>query len=283
VDPELVLLVATLATLGLVVWPTALPAAWGGRRRLDPARVAWWRLVLPPFAGLLVFAFLVGWVIQEPNPADERIGSFVLALAWVGAAGVLRASARALWSIHASTRTSIPIGTVGLLVPRVVVSEAFRRRVSRPALAAALAHERAHARAKDPLRIWCARIAADLQWPVPGTHRRFASWLLALEAERDDEAIASGISGEDLAEAILAAARFCAAPRLPSALAGGGGDGIAWRVRRLISGTTRGRDERREHRWLVPAACLGLLAAAAWLGWHHGDALLGALLREKPW
>jgi hypothetical protein len=100
---------------------------------------------------------------------------------------------------------------------------------------------------------------------------------LALEAERDDEALASGVAEDDLAEAILIAARLhrhnAAAPY---AYAAGGGEGVAWRVRRLLCATERRRAPPRTL-WAVPAACVGLLASALWLGMVCGDAVLDAL------
>ena len=73
-------------------------------------------------------------------------------------------------------------------------------------MVAALEHERAHVRGRDPLRIWLASIVTDMQWPWPPARRRFTAWLRALEIARDDEARANGVRGADLAAAILAIA-----------------------------------------------------------------------------
>ena len=78
--------------------------------------------------------------------------------------------------------------TVALLRPRVVVCETFGAQLDEHALAAALAHEQAHARHRDPLRIWLAQIVTDLQWPLSGARARFEQWLFALELARDEEA-----------------------------------------------------------------------------------------------
>ena len=73
---------------------------------------------------------------------------------------------------------------------------------------AALAHERAHASNRDPLRIWLAQLITDLQWPWPGAQRRLDAWLDALELARDDEARANGADGAELAAAVLASVRY---------------------------------------------------------------------------
>ena len=282
-DPELVLTVVAFALFGVVVWLVALPAGWAWLRSRAPERSAWWRLVLPLFVGALVFAFMLGWAAQEADPADEHVGLVLHLLALLSGGVVLRASARAAHALRLGANPRIPIGTLGLVTPRVVVSPEFRESVSEDVLAAALAHEAAHVRRRDPLRIWLAQLAADLQWPVPGTARRFSTWLLALEAERDDEAIASGVAGEDLAEAILAAARL---PRVPAtslcAHAEGSGEGIAWRVRRLLGGRASNSRPRLATRWGIPATCFALMTTAVWLGIHFGDAVLGALPGMGP-
>lgn len=279
-DPELVLVIVWLAWFGAVVWLAGTSVGRIRARRPHPERAAWWRLVMPLFAGLLVLAFLVGWAFQEPNPADERVGHLLLGMALLNGGIVLRALVRAIQSRRSGASARAPIGTVGLLWPRVVVSDEFRRSVSEDGLAAAVAHETAHAKGRDPLRIWLAQLAADLQWPVPGTAGRLAAWILALEAARDDEALASGVAGEDLAEAILAAARLCTSPKSLCAHVEGTGEGIAWRMRRLLSEAAAPRSERSIGPWVGFVSCVGLLEAAVWLGLHHGEAFLGTLLSK---
>ena len=277
-DPELVLVIVWLALFSGVVWLAGVSAGWVGDRRPHPERAAWWRLVMPLFTGLLVLALLVGWRLQEPNPVPEHIGRLVFGIALLNGGIVLRAGARAIQSLRPGTDACASIGTIGLLRPRVVVCDEFQRSVSEDGFAAAMAHETAHVKRRDPLRIWLAQLAADLQWPVPGTRGRFSAWVLALEAARDDETVATGTAGDDLAEAILAAARLHASPRGLCAHAEGGGEWIAWRVRRLLSGAAEPPGRRSIDPWAESVSCVGLLVAAAWLGLHHGEAFLGALL-----
>lgn len=103
--------------------------------------------------------------------------------------------------------------------------------------------------------------------------------LLALEAERDNEAVASGVAPEDLAEAIIAAARLqCGHPAAAWAQAAGDGAGIAWRVRRLLSGAV----ETQRVFWSLRVSCVSLLAFAVWAGLHYGDDFLGLLPGMGP-
>lgn len=276
-DPEVVLAIVAAALCAVVVWLVAVPASLAWLRSRHPERVAWWRLVLPLFASALVFAFLLGWAIQEPDPADESVGLVLRLLALLSGGVVLRAAVRGVHALRRVSQERIPIGTIGILRPTIVLSPEFRDRVSGEVLAAALAHEAAHARRRDPLRIWLAQLAADLQWPVPGTARRFSAWLIALEAERDDEALSTGVSGGDLAEAILVAARLHQSTRGNlCAHAKGRGEGIAWRVRRLLAATPSTSRQARAASWVVPASCF-MLIAAVWLGVHYGDSVLRLL------
>jgi hypothetical protein len=136
---------------------------------------------------------------------------------------------------------------------------------------------------RDPLRIWLAQLAADLQWPVPGTGSRFSAWLLALEVERDDEAVAAGALSENLADAILAAARFHLARTMSlCARAEGAGEGVAWRVRRLIAGDLPSSTARKTGTWMVPAWCFALVTITIWLGVDYGDSMLAVLPDMGP-
>lgn len=280
-EREALLAVSAAAFFGIVVWMVALPAGWTRLRIRDAEKLAWWRLVLPLFAWGLVLAFFVGWALQEPDPSDERVGTAFHLLAALTGLIVLRALVRSMQALRGNVQTQVPIGTVGLVMPRIVVSAEFRQAASQDVLAAAMAHEAAHVRHRDPLRIWLAQLAADLQWPVAGTARRFSAWLLALEAERDSEAVASGADADDLAEAILAAARLQRGHRARlCANATGAGEGIAWRVRRLLSAEPS--EHVRCRSWTTAASSIGLVIVASFLGFHYGDVALRMILGAGP-
>lgn len=84
--------------------------------------------------------------------------------------------------------------SAGLLRPGVYVSTGLLRRVSGPELEAALLHERAHVRRRDPLRCWLVELAVWSLW-FPRT-----SWLgLAHRAARESRAdtLAAAGMGDD--------------------------------------------------------------------------------------
>jgi hypothetical protein len=241
---------------------------------LREERHAWNRLVLPLVPGAGAFAFLAGWAAQEPNPADERLTGFWLVPVAFVLVVVTRAAVRSVRSLREARHDPILVGTIGILRPRVTMAPAFKNAVTREVAAAALAHEYAHLRARDPFRVWLGQLACDLQWPIPGAERRLREWLLSLEIERDQEAVSMGASPIDLAEAILVAARLeCAGrPRLAAQISGAG-DGIAIRVRRLMQFTDRvPRKRLSAGPWRM--MILATLAVCAWAGLELGETIL---------
>jgi len=263
----------------VVVWSLAGGLALGGRRELSEPD-ARHRLAAPVFAGLVVLAFLLGWVLCEPDPADEFASPVLIGLAVVAAgiagralvrAGLALVDARAL-----EAPRTIPIATFGLFAPRTHVSPEFRAQARPEVLRAALAHEAAHARGRDPLRIWLAQLATDLQWPIRGTQRRFAAWLTSLEIRRDHDALAAGVRGTDLAEAILLAARLGAhapaGPTAPVARMVTHERDLALRVRRLYADEAPAPGRRTLSVSLVLA-----LAVALGLGLTCGETILNCV------
>lgn len=273
---EAVLAVASFALSGVAVWLTGSTGSRIPAFSSDSRDRAWWRLAQPVFVGLLVLAFVAGWALQEPNPADERAGIILYVLAAAGAYVTIRALTRALRAVR-DPSARVPIGTVGLLRPRIIVSEEYRQCVTPEVLAAGLAHETAHARRRDPLRIWVAQLVADLQWPIGDAAQRLSDWLVVLESRCDDEAVHRGAAPEDLAEAILAAARLQTISTIGRACVIGPGRAIAWRVRRLLSPDYERARAHPERSWLTTIVCSGMVIGALWLGFAFGDAVLGAL------
>jgi len=120
--------------------------------------------------------------------------------------------------------------------PWILFSPHLAKALDDCAVEAALEHERAHTRHRDPLRIWLAQFAADLRWPWPQAQKRFLEWILALEFARDDEARAAGIDGSDLATAVLASLRFRDRPTpSPEATLAGEPSVLKERIARLLS------------------------------------------------
>jgi hypothetical protein len=212
---------------------------------------------------------LLGWALQEPEVSDERLTW----LAWIAVAVVLalwlRAVARLVYAI--SARPALPIAVVGLARPSVVVDPLLRQTLDDDAFAAALAHEAAHTRHRDPLRIALAQLAADLQWPWPQPRRMLASWRELLEQTRDDEAILAGVRPDDLAAAIVGAARW-SVRGAGTGLTDGGK--LERRVRRLLDGAVPDRPRRS---WTFAILVVAALAAALVIGFAVGDELLARL------
>lgn len=183
-------------------------STWSRSKRFfEPERVAWFRLLRPLIPALLVAACLCGWALSQPDPVPDRVGPLVFVVgAPFGLIGV-RALLRAAWSLLLRPG-DLGIATMGLIRPHVVIAPELARSLDARALDAALAHERAHVRHLDPLRIWIAQFVTDLQWPWSSAQRRFETWLTALEHARDDEARAEGVDGADLAAALVASIRF---------------------------------------------------------------------------
>jgi hypothetical protein len=255
---------------GAVPLPARPGPASGGSRE----RRLWRRLWSPVLPALAAVAALLGWAAQEPSVTDELLSPLALACA----APLLLVLGRAVWRALQALRRSgqgAPAVTVGLLRPRVTLHSSLHRVLDEAGLGAARAHEDAHRRHRDPLRIWGAQIVTDLQWPWPAARARFDEWLAALEIARDEEARRQGVRGEDLAAAIIAAARVA---RAGTSGAAAGLTHAAWnfvvRIERLLEPLPAG--ECGPGPWLqvlvLALACAGVGAGLSW-----GDTLVRAL------
>jgi Zn-dependent protease with chaperone function len=91
----------------------------------------------------------------------------------------------------------------GLLRPRVYVSTGALKLLDEPSLAAVLAHERHHARNRDPLRLACGRAFAAGMLFVPPVRRLVQRQHALAEIGADDAARAEGIERAALASAML--------------------------------------------------------------------------------
>ncbi len=205
-DRELVFafLVTALCGSALMIagwWPSRSPL---GPDQLSE-RQTWWRIWIPFGPAAFVFAVLCGWALVEPasaEPAPRALMLTALPFAFIIGRAVWRASlALAISPEH------LTVATVGLFRPRIILSPRFADALDKNALSAALEHERAHARHRDPLRLWLAQLGTELLWPAPAAPARLGAWKRALEIARDDEARARGIAGPDLAAAIVASLR----------------------------------------------------------------------------
>jgi Zn-dependent protease with chaperone function len=277
---NLVLATLVVALGGALIWVAGwLPARSAGRAD-DSGRGAerrsWFALWLPLCPAAAALAALAGWALQEPRLTDEILRP----LTPLFVAPIVVLWLRAAWRAgRALARPRIPplAATVGLLRPRIAIDPRLSRDLDGAAGTAVLAHERAHCRHRDPLRIWLAQIATDLQWPSSGAVTRFASWRHALELARDEEARADDVDGEDLAAALVGAVRL-ARGRAPSPVASliDVERALILRVARLLD-PLRAPGRRRWWAGLVLIGSLALLAASTIFGLCHGDLLVRAL------
>ena len=270
-DRELV-----LATLALPLCGAALLAGSLMRLRLRAVaspraleRHTWARIWLPLLPAALVLAFLTGWALQEPE--DAEVAQPLLWIAAIACAVIwLRAGLRAVRAL----RTPAPslAMTSGLLRPRVTIAPSLAAHLDPGALAAVHAHEAAHARHRDPLRLWLAQLATDLQWPSHTARQRFADWRGALELARDAEACES-VDGSDLAAALIGAAQLGAGSSAAVGLLGDNDRAFADRIHRLLE-PHAAEHAPRSRRWIAVVATLAL---AAVLGAAFGETIIGWL------
>lgn len=276
-DRELVLAILVLFACGSLLVTAGLAPA---RRGEAPSgtqleRWAWGRLWRPLIPAVLMLALLAGWACQEPDDSDEAVRAPALVVAVAVATLWLRAATRAFGAL-CSGRGVATVATTGLLRPRVLLSPTFAEVVDPAVLAAAMAHEAAHVRHRDPLRLWVARFVTDLQGSLPGARSRLDAWEHALEVARDEEARMGGVDGADLAAAILTAARLGDRPAPSAAGLVGAGDALRERVDRLLAPLVvpPAVPDPRDARLVLFA-----VAGVGWIGVRFGDPIVRAL----PW
>lgn len=263
-----------LLVLGAIPWRLRPVASAQVRERL-----AWRRLWAPVIPASIILAFLVGWAIQEPE-ASEAAGLIVFGVASAFACVVARAVVRAGRAVRQPAHVPMAM-TTGLLRPRVVIAPELASHLDARALDAALAHEAAHARHRDPLRVWLAQIATDLQWPAPAARRRFADWRTALELARDAEAC-ERVDGSDLATALIEAARLSRGCASGAAVAlvtdPTGGAAFSDRIYRLLDDAREPAEPRgAARRWAARGALTGVLGAALAAGANYGEPIVNLL------
>jgi hypothetical protein len=168
-----------------------------------------------------------------------------------------------------------------MLRPAVHIAAVLHGMLDASALAAAQEHEAAHARHRDPLRLWAAQLVADLQWPSPSAASRLGQWRYALELARDEEARLRGIDGADLAAAIVAVAR-ASRHHAPVAVAlTGEGAPLRDRISRLLAPLPGEPSSPRTSSWI--ALLVSLVCAAFALGVVQGETFMRAISGMVGW
>jgi hypothetical protein len=270
----LVLLLGGLALQLFAAWPThrvGLSAA----RQLERRR--WFALWFPIAPSLLVVAWLCGWALSQPDPVPGHVGLLIFIACVPFVVVMARALARAAWSLWRSPG-GYAIATIGLLKPRIVIAPELTGLLDERALQAALAHEQAHLRHRDPLRIWLAQFVTDLQWPWASSRRRFTCWLAALEHARDDEARAAGVEGADLAAAVLGSLRFQLGTTGPGATLIGETPALPARIARLLQPLPEAPAHRETPGMVVIGLLLVALLIAGEIGVTWGERVIAPLI-----
>jgi hypothetical protein len=239
--------------------------------------ITWRRIWRPIAPALISAAVLCGWALAEPDPVPEKVPMALLFASIPFALIFTRAAIRSALALIADPG-GLATATVGFLRPWIVFSPHLAKALPNRQIEAALEHEQAHVRHRDPLRIWLAQIATDLQWPWPQARERLREWLIALELARDEEARAAGIDGADLAEVILAAARFSAEANLSTQAALiGEPSALKERIRRLLNPCPAIEERRRAASFGPPFLIVPALTLAIAGGAIFGERLVRAL------
>jgi hypothetical protein len=239
-------------------------------------QITWARIWQPVVPALMAAVALCGWALVEPDPVPEKVPWSLMLMAIPFALLMARAAIRSGRAVMAD-QGDPATATVGLLRPWIVFSPHLAKRLRDLQIEAALEHERAHARHRDPLRIWLAQLATDLQWPWPQARERLHQWLSALELARDEEARAAGVDGTDLAEVILASARFTGQANLSmQAALIGAPSTLRERIRRLLDPSQANLAGNRRAYGLLFLLVPGLTLALAG-GAIFGERLVRAL------
>lgn len=271
-----VLLTGVTLRLGALWPPTEFVIARSSRHS---EQNCWWRIWIPLTPTVLVLCALAGWAALEPDnselvPRTLLLLSVPCAFIWT----------RAIWRAVKTLRRRPVVraaGVIGLWHAHIVMSDQFRARVDDLAAAAAAAHEAAHARHRDPLRLWVAQFATDLQWPSKRAAERLRAWMRVVEFARDDEARQGGIEGADLAAAIIAAVRLneTGHPVVPT-LVGDRAD-FETRIRRLLAPMPSVEGVSSSAFRLMIAAAPGLVAIAL-AGAVFGESLVRSVFSALP-
>lgn len=276
-DRELVFAILGALALGpsLLLFGSIAPRETHVASARDLEQLRWRSLWFPLLPSALLVAAGVGWALVEPSNSEAlpvwlAVVAVPFTLVWARA---LTGAARAL-----RAPPPVTMATAGLLRPRLLVADGFRRTLDRGSFEAALLHERVHALHHDPFRIWIAQFATDLQWPCRSAARRLTAWREALELARDEEARLLGADGADLAAAVLEAARLKAVQPSPTlASVHDGSAALTDRVRRLLVDLPPYRGVRALTWHRVFALAVGV-AMATGAGSAWGERLLRAAL-----
>ena len=276
-------LLVNLATSAVV----AAGAGWIIRRRTGADSAAFWfaARILPAASALLFvgIVFVPSYWKYEPRDFVEGFDITLTALALCAAALLITATVRGVSAWHGAVRrtrvwmqsarplaiagTSILVSEidvdtplmalVGVLRPRLLVTRGLVAALTDEELAASIAHEVGHSRARDNLARLLMRAAPDLLRATPAARAIERRWASAAEHRADRMAADDGpVARCALASALVKVARLTP-PMTPlaepiSTLIDGGE--IASRVECLLAEATPSARRRSALGWTAVAA-----------------------------
>jgi Zn-dependent protease with chaperone function len=273
------------ATLASLVWRLThrVVEQWSARLR---AQILFTLRVAPSIIGLIAVGlfFLPAYLNYEPRGTSEEVSTKLALFASLSILGLTVASwraARAVWItrrlrrdwLRSAKEISLPavrvrafqiphafpiIAVVGVLRPRLFVAEQVLLTLTPEELAATVAHEYGHLRARDNLKRGLLRACRDaLLIPVGNSVEK--SWSVAAESAADEYAAEIGSDvALSLASALVKIARMVpvgvrAQMPLAAFLVGEETRGIKARVRHLLDIAARG-GETNKARIEIPRA-----------------------------
>ena len=279
-DRELVLAVLILAGAGTSL---AVCGRWRvhGRdapnaRSLESRR--WLIVWAPTLPAAALIVWLIGWASVEPENAEVVPWSLAV-LALLFAVVCIRALVRSIRRLRIPSH--VPAYTAGLLHPTIIISTQLAARLDDEAREAVVEHERAHARHRDPLRVWLAELATDLQWPCSAAIARLNRWQEALELARDEETRRAGVNGADLAAAILEAHRLGGHASTAAAGQSANETVVRRRIAALLAPLSPDLSPSRAH-ISVLVACVLVCVCIAFSGEAFGESVVRAFFWALP-
>jgi Zn-dependent protease with chaperone function len=162
----------------------------------------------------------------------------------------------------------------GLLKPRIYLTSAAVRLLSREELRIVVTHEREHISRRDPIKLALLRLTSHL---FPGFRRIEERWRMAAELECDWACLEQGSHPTQISGTILKLARSVQSYSSPPVLAYAPGSELVLRerVERLLSGI--GPRKSGGYRWIF-VVTLSALTACALSSMHHLlESVLGPL------
>jgi Zn-dependent protease with chaperone function len=193
--------------------------------------------IFPACASALCVLFLVipSYLVLEPDATAERISwalILLVALAFFLLASSLLQSAASWnrsrlilrdWLLRSrpvalqgvgipayKLKDSFPvIAVIGVIRPRLFISEQIFDALSREEFAAALQHEIGHLRARDNLKRWLARMCPAVLFFLRGSKKLNSAWHTASEESADSYAVRQGkVPPLNLASALIKVSRM---------------------------------------------------------------------------